>query len=844
MTSSTDSSIRSFWDRQSWYAKDGFCVLVLLVLALAYFGPVVFGDQGLYGSDSVNWRSSAEAMIEYREATGEEPLWSPNVFGGMPGYLGSYRIQVPQLDDLANLFRDVAWPASHLFVLLLGMYVLVFYLTGNRWSGLLSAIGMGFTTFLMVSIAAGHGTKFVALAYAPYMLLAFAYVLRNPGILGGLFLALTFSLNLRANHPQITYDVLFLMLIWFLVELVGNVRRGTWKKMLAPAGYMAVGAVLGLLMVAQPYLSIYEYKDYSTRGGETVATGEGTRTGSSGLQWEYATRWSHGPGEMVTFLIADAYGGGEQTYWGPKPFTAGPHYLGGLVILLALLALWRIRTNPVRAMGIGAAVMSLFAMGRHVPWLNRPMFEYFPYFNAFRTPEIWLAAVAIALCVLAGYGLAYTAGDVGEDEPERRTDSLIKVGGGLLALVFVLWLAGDALFAFEGPNERRQLQQQVASQNNVSPNNPQVAQAVQKYLANVRSERQEAFSQDAFRTVLVLVLGLGLLWLYRRERIPFWTAALGVVVIAAVDLWGVDRRYLGPDQFQEGSDLEQQIPTYSWDRFIEKQVEQAGGPGHFRTLPLALNPMTYAPASYHYESTGGYHGAKLQIYQDYVDHILFAQGRNQPNENALDLMSTRYVVARQQLPGTEVAYRDDQQGILVLENEDYLPRAFFVGETEVISSPQETWDRIRSPEFDPRSTAILSEEIDFETTPIDSTSDVDVELESFSPREIAWNVETDAPRLMVASEVYYPAGWHAYVDGEEVPIHRADYLLRAVPVPEGEHTVRMRFEPASYVWGVRIAGASTVLVYGGILALLGLRVYRRREEGLSAFEEESDEEVA
>ncbi len=821
----------SWWTRQPGYLRDGIVVALLLVLALAFYAPILFGGQGLYPSDTVNWRSSAEAMIEYRQATGEEPLWAPNLFGGMPGYLVSFPLQIPQLDTVINWGRQIAWPASHLFLMLVGMYFLVRYLTGNRLAALLSSVAFGFTTYIPIIVAAGHGTKFVALAYAPLVVLAFGYTLRNPTLLGGLLFAGAMALELRAKHPQITYYVAVLAGIWWLVEAVGAYRRSEWKPIGKATGWLALGSVLALLMVAQPYLSILEYKDYSVRGASTVAAAE--TNGGGGMVWDKAMMWSQGPGELVTWLIADAYGGGGSTYWGPKPGTSGPHYIGGIIIFLAILAVWRIRTNAVRAFGIGAFVMTVFSLGKHASWINGPMFEYFPYFDAFRAPETWLSVVALALAVLAGYGIVYVLGrGPSDDPPEERTRSALITGGSVLAVVGLLWLGGDALFSFERPGELAQYRQAVAQQNQMSSSNPKVQQAARQYVRQVKQERSQQFSSDAFRTVLALVLGLGLLVLYRREKVPGWLAALGVVAIVTIDLWGVDRRYLGEEELSQSSDLEQQVAEYGFDGFIKKQVEAAGGPGHFRTLPLAMNPMNWAQSSYHYESTGGYHGAKLQLYQDYIDHILFPGSGLQPNENALDLLNTRYIIARRQLEGTNVVYQDQQTGLQVLENQDVLPRAFFVGRMEVVQEPQETWKRLRSSSFNPAQTAILSEDIDFETTPLDSGSTARVTLETFSPREISWQVETDAPRLMVASEIYYPAGWNAYIDGEQAPIHRVNYLLRAVPVPEGQHTVTMRFEPSSYRAGLWISGISTAVVYGGVLLLLGMG-WRREEETAS-----------
>jgi hypothetical protein len=364
----------------------------------------------------------------------------------------------------------------------------------------------------------------------------------------------------------------------------------------------------------------------------------------------------------------------------------------------------------------------------------------------------------------------------------------------------------------------------------VSPQNQQVERAVRRQMQKVKEKRRSAFSTDAQRTMLFLFLVAGALVLYRRRTIPAWAAGFAVVAVVTVDLWGVDARYLGADRYSsDQGGTEQSIPTYQFDRFIKKKQEEAGGLGRFRVLSLVGgNPSNTARPSYHHESLGGYHGAKLQRYQDYLDHVLQAGGSGPPNENALDLMNTRYIVARQQLPGTEVVYRNQQSGIVVLKNLDAVPRGFLVGETEVAESAQKTWARLRESTFDPRRTALLPKLLDAPVTPIDSASTAEVTLSEYTPEEITWTVRTDAPRLFVASEVYYPAGWNAYLDGEQVPIHRVNYLLRGVRVPEGEHELVMRFEPKAHTLGVWLTWGSTVLVYGGILGLLGMGYVRRR----------------
>jgi hypothetical protein len=820
----------TFWDRLSTPARHGLCLALLLVLSLSFFAPIHFGGQQIHGGDVVSWRANAEAMLEYERETGDYALWAPNVFSGMPGYLIHYPKAVPQLDTVFNALRGFAWPTSHFFLLLAGAYFLVVYLTRNALAGLLAAAAFGMTTYIPILLKAGHQTKFVALAFAPYVILAFVYAMRNPSLMASLLFGGTLALQLRAQHPQITYYVMMVIGIWWVVELVGamrNDRSTRLPKIGKSTGWLALGTVLALLMVAQPYLATYEYKAYTIRG----AAVEGGGGGGGNMGWDRAMMWSQGPGELVTLAIADAYGGGEA-YWGPKPFTEGPHYLGGIVLALAILALWRVRSNAVYGLGLGALITTLFALGRHAAWINGPMFEFFPFFDAFRAPETWLSITALTLAVLAGIGLDYalTPSESKSAEEGRRRSVYISLGGAI-GVVLLLLVANDAIFSFERPNERQRIAQAIQQQRpDLSIQNPQVQQFIDQQIQQQKTTRQDTFQQDAIRTLLFLGMAVFLLGLYRNENVPRWAAGGLIALLVVVDLWGVGKRHLNANTMTQARSAEQEIATYGFDTFIKEQMREAGGPGHFRTLPLALNPTNNARASYHYEQTGGYHGAKLQRYQNYIDHIL-RLNQGMPNENGLDLMNTRYIIARQQLPGTRVAYRDEQTGILVLENRDYAPRAYFVGQTEVVGDPQQTWQRLRDTTFAPQRTAILPEPLDQPVTPVDSASTTAVSLQEYAPREITWQVETDAPRLLVVSEVYYPAGWEATIDGEPAEIHRANYLLRAVHVPAGTHTVTMRFDPQVHQTGMWVSGVSTAFVYGGVLVLLGLPYARRRRHG-------------
>ncbi|PSQ95849.1 MAG: hypothetical protein BRD55_09500 [Bacteroidetes bacterium SW_9_63_38] len=812
------------------------CLLFLLVVAVSFFAPMLFGGKGLQGPDSMSWQANSETLKAYEKSLGEWPLWAPHIFGGMPTYLIGYSPAVPQLDTVINLIKPVAWPASHLFLLFSGVYCLLYYLTRNHVSGLLSAVAFGMTTYVPIILAVGHNTKFRALAYAPFVLLAFVYTLRNPSVLGGLLFAGILSLDLRAKHPQITYYVLTFLLVWWMTEFVRAWRTDDLVPFAKGTGWLAMGTGLALLMVAQPYLGIYEYKQYSVRGGGGSGGG-----GGGGMAWTKAMQWSQGPKELLTLVIAEAFGGGGRTYWGPKAFTEGPHYIGGVATALAGLAVCRVRSWLTWGVAAGTAATMLFALGKYASWINWPMFEVFPFFSAFRAPETWLVATVLGVAVLAGIGLDYVLR--WDDESENgKTRAIVYAFGTVAGAVLLLLVGRGVFFDFESPRETRVVKQ-IEQRPNLTRSNPKIRSFYQR-LERRKETRRAAFQADAMRTLFAVTAVFLLLWLYRRRTLTGWVAGGVIVLVVLIDLWGVDRRYLGEEQFEPKTAQQKSIPMYPHDRFVKEKVQEADGPGHFRVLPLKTpqgsNPTSNAIPSYHYQSIGGYHAAKLGIYQEYLDHILQLSSKQGPTENGLDLMNTRYVVAKQKLPGTTVSFKDSRTGMLVLENPDAVPRGFLVGSTEVVSDKQRLWKRLRSPEFEPRSTVLLSEPLDAPVRPIDSSSTAEVTMESFSAEEIRWTIQTDAPRLFVASEVYYPRGWHAYLDGKQVPIHRVDYLLRGVHVPEGEHTLVMRFEPKADRYGTWISGIATALVYGGILGIGGW-TYRRRRRGDHGDDETTDE---
>src|SRR5690606_30928783 len=332
--------------------------------------------------------------------------------------------------------------------------------------------------------------------------------------LAGLF-AIAAAVNLRAGHIQITYYVTFAAGVWWLAEGVAAVRLGRLRRFAVSTAVLALGAALALAMVAQPYLAQWEYKAFTIRGA----------AGGGGLMWEYAMAWSQGVGELLTLVIPHAYGTGEL-YWGPKPFTAGPHYVGPLVLLLALFGVFGVGRRATTGLGIAALLMTLFALGEHLPMVNRPMFELFPLFDAFRVPETWLIAVALVLAVLAGYGAYWVQRREATHEAEVRKTRWLYVGlGAMAAFLALLWAAGPTLLDFARPGEAEQMFEQIraqADQFGIDPDDPGLEQAVAQQVAQDRAARAAMFRGDAARALLFLAFAAALLALYRREKVRPW----------------------------------------------------------------------------------------------------------------------------------------------------------------------------------------------------------------------------------------------------------------------------------------------------------------------------------
>lgn len=799
-----------YWSGLSLRTRHLLCAAVMVLLPFFLFHDVIVGGQQFMAHDTVQWRAGADSIIEHREETGEEPLWATNMFSGMPAYVVSYAKSVPSLDTLLYDTTSSLFPYIPYLVLLFGCYFF-FTLMGMRpLAALFGSILIAFTTYLPIVVGAGHNTKVYTFSFIPWMLSGYWLVTRSNRPLWALFLlVLALSLQLRAGHPQVTYYFFYMVLIWWLWDGYQAWRGHTlfprWVKI---TGLLAAAAVIALMCNMQHFWSLMEYSPHSIRGGSELVEN------ADGLDQDYAMSWSQGRGELFTLLIPELYGGNSSgnTYWGPKPVTSGPHYFGAIAFLLFFFGLFQ-SINRIRLVFLGVGTLTmLFALGEHFQLLNYFMFDHAAWFDRFRTPEMWLIVTIVCFSIIAALGAA----ELLNRQSEMRQQGLRALywpGGITLGLALIFTLAGPQLLSFEKPNERQQLAQQVAQQQQTTPDDPQVQQRVEQFIqTELVPDREDKARSDSQRTLILVVLGLALLGLFLSGRLAGSYAMIGLVLLAAADLLSVGSRYISddskiPSEMSRQNVIEQQARDV--DRFIAAQFDN-DRPYSPRAFPLLDDPFNNAVPSYFYPSIGGYTGAKLARYQDVIDHALF-EGQAGINLALLNMLNVRYMTAPQpyQLPGFEVAH-EGQEGY-VLENTDALPRAFFVESLTYADSPRQAMDAINDPGFDPSREAVVEtgEQLTARQDP-----QAEVRVTEYGPREIRLQYEREGDGFLVLSEVYYPAGWTARVNGQEVDIHPANYILRGLQVPGGQHEVVLRFDPQSYYLG------STVSWIGHLIILL------------------------
>lgn len=759
-------------------------IVVLFLILSSFFFKIAFKNYVPKASDTMQWRASAEQLLNYNKTHKDQALWNPAIFSGMPSYLTSFASKYPFINTITKLTNKVMnWRILLLFTMGLGVYFLMIYLKFDPFIAFISAVAFSLSVHFIGLIEIGHNSKFKAVVYIPWIFFFVHYLKDRKTVLALGLATLMIIGQLRENHPQISYYTFLMLIIYWIFQLVWAIKEKEIKPFIIFTSLLVVAGIIALLAVAQPYLSTMEYGKYTIRGG------------ASGLETAYATSWSFHPMEILSFINPSFFGGVSPYYWGWMPFTQTSMYMGVVIFFLALVAIFASRDKLVKILGTISAVVLFISFGKHLPFLSNFLLHYLPGFNKFRVPAMILVILQFAVVVLAGYGLRTIIDKRKENKKKffkNLQNVLYFVIGFLIIFFLIINSQQDSGFIKAGEQAKYSAQQ----------------------IQQLKSLRFEKALHDGIVTGIFLLSAIFLSLLYGNKKLGKYPFLLIIMILVVTDLLLVDNRFLQDVVPQKYID-KTYVKTEA-DKFLAKDNET------FRIYPLA-GGFGQNQWGYYNQTIGGYHGAKLKRYQEILDNCLNYEFQNRVpiNWNIVNMLNAKYVIFQENLPfeNLEYAYYDRKQKQTIFQNKTYLPRAWFVKNIEKIEKKEAIWKRLNQQEFNPAEAAIVEQEIPPVFVPTQSS----VELEKFDLHYLKFNVKTDSTAFLTVSEIYYPAGWKAYIDGEETEIYPTNYILRGVVIPAGEHVLEMKFVPQTYAVSFKLSLAGLIITV--VLLLIGLFFY-------------------
>ncbi len=833
--------MKNFWKSSLPYVGT---ILVFVVISFIYFSPVL-ENKKLPQGDDTNAIGMAQEIKTFEKSTGEKTQWTNSMFGGMP----AYQIKGDSSHNIFSYFGRFLrgglpyHTVAILFMYLLGFYIFMLSMKFNPLLSLLGAISFAFGSYNIIIIIAGHITKAYAIALMAPVIGGVIYAYNKNTKLGALYTAIALGLEINYNHIQITYYLALLILIIIVTHFINSIKEKTIPKFVKTSTYLLVAAFLAILPNITTLWTTYEYGKLSIRGKSELPTPKEEKN-HNGLDKDYALAWSLEPKGTFTLMVPNVVGGaseaiqnnksalnkvssrmrqtiGQQSqYWGGRPFTSGPVYAGAIICFLFILGLFAYK-GPEKWWLIAGTILSVFlAWGKHFGLFTDFMFYYFPLYNKFRTVEMALVIASLTIPILA----LLTLREVLKNPKfisENKTKFYLAFGltGGLSLLFYLL---PNTFFSFLSDPEIQQLSVQKAK---ILKQNPGQATEITMYfkdmISNLKVARAYLLTSDALRSFIFILLGAGSLLAYSYNKLSAKWVSWLIIVLVLVDLWNVDKRYLNNDNFVNESKMKQQFALSPADKFIKNTQKQGD-----RVFAIYRSPFNDAFTSYHHQSIGGYHGAKLRRYQDIIDYYLAANHKTLitelskiSNEEQLDSLFTTMPVLNM-LNSKFIIYNPNAQPII---NNNAMGNAWFVKNIKSVSSPEQAIKNIETTPLE--STAIINtKEFGKIKYNIDSING-NIKLLKYQPNKLTYEYSCNQKQLAVFSQIYYNKGWKAYIDNKETEILRANYILRALMLPKGEHKVTFVFKPSSYKYGQIIALISSlaILIILIIFGIIGMK---------------------
>lgn len=821
---------------------DLIAILAFVLLSFAYFFPADIENRILFQHDTAAGAGAGQEVKEYYEQTGERSRWTNSLFGGMPMY---------QIAPSYDSTKSLQWvqKAYQLFLpdyvcltfmLMLGFYILLRVFGIPVWLAGLGGIMWAFSSYFFILISAGHIWKFITLAYVPPTIAGIVLAYRGKLLWGGILTALFVALQITSNHVQMSYYFFFVILFFVGAYFEKAWRTKTLPQFFKASAVLIVAALVGIAANVSNLYHTYAYSKETMRGkSELVQTGDAAKQTSSGLDRDYITQWSYGIDETLTLLVPNFKGGASAAlsqsetamskanpmysslygsltqYFGTQPMTSGPVYVGAFVLFLFVLGCFIVK-GPLKWALIGATFFSIvLSWGKNFMPLTDFFIDYVPLYNKFRAVSSILVIAEFTIPLLAIFALKRLL-----EEPEILKQEKKPLGISLLltaGIALLLAVAPGSIGSGYVPAQEAQMLQNAVNQQMIPANE------LSGILANLGEMRAELVSSDALRSFIIIGIGCSLLWLYASGKLRNSLTIAGITILCLADMWGVNKRYLNDAQFVPHSIRTETFTKTNTDELILQDTSL-----DYRVLNFATSTFDDNNTSYWHKSVGGYHPAKLRRYQEMIEHhispemqaaykaIATAGGEmNSVDANkfrVLNMLNTKYFI----FPAGQ-----QRQTVPILNPHAY-GNAWFVNKVQYVNNANEEIDALDS--IIPTETAVVDarfKDVLKGTTESYKDSLSSIRLTSYAPNRLTYETNNAQDGIAVFSEIYYPDGWHVTIDGQPAELARADYILRTMYVPAGQHTIEMRFAPTSLHVTEGIAyGALALLVIGIIVAVL------------------------
>lgn len=788
--------------------------VIVFLAASAFFGRPALQGNVLSQHDVLGWKGMAQNSFEQKEKTGQFPLWNTHLFSGMPNYQVAMDSK-SVLPDLNKVFTlGLPKPISFFFLACISFYILGIVLGVNPYISMVSALGFAFSTYNPIIIGAGHETKMYAIAYMPALLAGIILIFQKYYLRGLCLASVAAVMEVGVNHPQITYYFLLIAIAVSIAYAIDWIRNKEWKHMVIAFSLAAVAGGMGVAGTAVILMPTYEYAKATMRGGKQVEIKDNniTNTQTKGLDVDYAFSYSNGLAEPLTTIMPKAFGSSSGTplpedskvieklvekgvpeasatqvisqipaYWGGiVEGTSGPVYYGAIIVLLALLSIFFVK-SPLRWALLGVSILGIaLSWGKYLEGFNSFIFNTLPLYNKFRAPSMAMVIPQLAVPVLAMLTMQAVFINAGADFLKTNFKKILYVAGGVLALCFIVYLMQSYGAGID---------KNILDAYTDKDGNNEFGKAI---VNGLKEDRKAMFLSQVLRLAGFIALLLAVAFVYSRKMINGLVAVILLGAVSVIDLIAVGGDYLNENYYRSADELAaENFTANDTDNQILTDKD-----AHFRVFNTAGDRFSESRTSYFHRSVGGYHPAKLRVYQDVIETYLSSA----PNTDVLNALDTRYIILQ-----------DPQSGrTAVQQNPLAYGAAWLVKGVKFVDGPANELKTIGVTSL--RDTVVLDKSLEKTIATLAYDSTAFIKLVKYENDAVEYSSNAATPQFAVLSEVYYPFGWNAYVDGKKTDYVKADYFLRGITVPAGSHKIEFKFEPTSYYTGRNISFIVSILI--------------------------------